>query len=185
MSNVVVPDEFKKHFEVRSSLSVEGAPKNLHFIWTAHPTTSPAAAQKFNEYISMGFRPVRPQPKESAFGVGVTSDYDKFTRGEGSYVFLTAFSVDNAGYVTTPAKDAILLVAPKELADQVRKDLQSEITNVLRRHMGSGRTPTGGVFAGRTVETTLQEAETAARAAAAEAEAEEAKLMQTEVKENG
>jgi len=186
MADVTIPSEFDKRLGVVSTpLDIENVPNDLKALWTAHPTTGPAAAAKFNEYIHMGFRPVKPRPQDNAFDIGVTMDYNKMAQDPNKYMFIAAFSVDNAGYVTTPGKDAILLVAKKEIVEKVREQLTSYTTKMLQSQMGSGKTPDGRVFAARSVETGPDEAKRAATELAAEAEADEQRLLKREVNSNG
>jgi len=174
----VVWDEFKKRRGlVVSPLDVYEVPKGYKVITVAHPRLGAEASAKYREYMSMGFQPMKEEPKNSPFGIGVTNDgaaaRQSHDKASGHSVFIPAYEIDSAGNVCLPGKREVVMIGREAVAAKFREMLEQMASEELSRVLEIQETADSPGFAGAVADAAPEEAEAARNAVTAEADKRE------------
>ena len=178
MSEVHVPGEFVK----RRGLTVEAAqvyevPDGYVAIVLAHPRLSAEASAKYREYMSIGYQPLKEDPKTGPFGIGATSDASKAKASGGTVkgprVFIPAYELDNTGSVCLPGKREIVMIARKAVVERFRQLWAEESSAYLNRALGIPEGEDTPGFAGAVADATPEMSDAVRAEIAAQAEEKE------------
>lgn len=164
-----------------TAIEVYNVPKGYKTIVVAHPKTGAEASSKFREYLEMGYRPMKEDPKTSPFGIGITDDASKSdqsdSKAKGPFAYLPAYELDNAGNVCLPGKREIVLIAKASVAKAWMEAFEREASERLKNAMEVQGTAERPGFAGATADVAPDEVEQAREALTQEAEAKESKVQ--------